>query len=1245
MRRLLRVLACAVVSALLVIGVPWLLATTIGNPADRLPDLLAGDVNDQVILAAIAAVVWLAWAQFAVAFAVELVSALRRTPMPRRIPGVFAAQQGLARALVNGALMLLPLAVSTVAPAAQAIAMVPAAAPPASAAAVSAAASSGAVSTPTTPRPQVLTQPVTVTADGARTWWDLAVQQLGDGARWRQLWELNQGRVQDDGTILVSNRTVLKPGWTVVVPAPDTATGDTVPGGGTPGDTRDGSGPVDGSGSVDVTVQPGDTLSELAADHGTGDWPLVWQANAGRAEPGGASFNDPDYVEPGWAITIPTHPSPTDPTASAAGPAADSGAGDYAGRVIVGDGDTLSGIAAAHGADLDSVIAANAGAVQPDGEVFTDPDHIEPGWTIVLPSPTAPAPPAGADSVSPPTPQLASESATPVPAPMPAPDRADSDPLAGATSPAAPPVTPPVASPTAAPEASSSAAPAGSAPSTASSPLPTSDPGPVRPLAPVPADPASTLTPSSTSSGVAPVAVFVGGGGVLAALLLAALVRARRRQLQRRRPGQPLPVAPVGLLEMERALRSVGGAKAADAQWLDEALRGLGQLVAAGDGALSLPDVLAVCVTDDRLRLMLATPGPSPVGAWTSQPDGSWTLDRGAPTGYQPARRDRDVTPYPALATVGYTAAGEHWLLDLERIGALTLTGDAERATNLARFLAAELAHNSWAELLQVTLVGFGAEMAQMHPDRLTYAADPAAALAQIDGQLRSVGTVIDESGLPVLDGRGQGIAGEAWAPHVLLIAPDTIDTEADRAGLTGLLDAVRDRGDRSTVALVVTTTDALPDTVSSASHPSTDHDADTEAEETNVAASGGRGDSGPNDGDPANRGWVLRVDEHGVLWIPALGLELIAQSIPADQAGQLAQLLALAASTDHSSAASPLRQDTPASTHPRPEPDDARWARADSALPLPEQLYLKQTATTAEDLQAMAPLVQADVREQLAATDQDLDADVTEWADPTSPRPRIAVLGPVTVAPRGGTSPRPLSPMKAEIAVYLAMHPTGVSPEQYGTDLWPDDPDITGSTKLRTSIYELRRAMGLNVRTGTDYLPRNAATSGARYRLDDVLVDAELFRRLRLRGFTRDEQDDRMADWWRALQLVRGAPFDNLRPGGYGWLAGRPVDHQYTATIVDLAHTVATHHLAVGEPDRAEAAAKIAVVATRGVDNASDISLLDLVWACDAQDRRAEGDAHVKQILRNHTTDDLEGVPPRTYDVLRRRQFLPPAA
>ena len=295
--RLLRVAASAIASALLVVGVPWLLATTIGNPADHLPDLLAGDVNDQVILAAIAAVLWLAWAQFTVAFLVELVSAIRRTPMPARIPGVFTAQQGLARALVSGALLLLPMSISTVAPAAQAIAMTPAAAPPAPSPAAAAAPDSQATSaTAAAARPQVPTRAVTVTADGARTWWDLAQAHLGDGSRWQHLWNLNQGRTQGDGTVLVSDRTVLTPGWTVLVPAPAQAAAAQTPAK-TATDTA--------ASGVEVTVRPGDTLSELAADRGGGDWTGVWQANAGRTEPGGDRLTDPDYIEPGWRITIP----------------------------------------------------------------------------------------------------------------------------------------------------------------------------------------------------------------------------------------------------------------------------------------------------------------------------------------------------------------------------------------------------------------------------------------------------------------------------------------------------------------------------------------------------------------------------------------------------------------------------------------------------------------------------------------------------------------------------------------------------------------------------------------------------------------------------------------------------------------------------------------------------------------------------------------------------------------------------
>ena len=71
--------------------------------------------------------------------------------------------------------------------------------------------------------------------------------------------------------------------------------------------------------------------------------------------------------------------------------------------------------------------------------------------------------------------------------------------------------------------------------------------------------------------------------------------------------------------------------------------------------------------------------------------------------------------------SVGHTPAGEQWLLDLEQVGYLSLTGDTDRCMDLARFIAAELAHNAWSDMVDVTLVGFGAEMTALNPERLTH--------------------------------------------------------------------------------------------------------------------------------------------------------------------------------------------------------------------------------------------------------------------------------------------------------------------------------------------------------------------------------------------------------------------------------------------------------------------------------------------------------------------------------------------
>jgi hypothetical protein len=999
--------------------VPLALAGLIGNPLDGWSDLKAGDLSDAVVIDILAGIAWLAWAQFALATVIEAFSLATRADSPGRVPGVFAGQQQLARALIAAIFILTPTVVGVVAPVAS-FASAPAPATVSASQQADPVRTSGQPARPLAPTQAARTEsarPVTheyvvPASGGPSTYWDLAEHYLGRGDQWRQIWQLNEGRQQADGSRMLAPG-LLRPGWTVLVPAHTHTEIE------------------------QIQVRPGDTLSGIAETAGQPDWQQAWQASADRAEPGGRQFTDPNLILPGWTVEVPV-PVADDTTVAAVRPALD----------------------------------------QPP---------ISRAPSVEQPPPVRPAPNT------------------------------------------------------------------------------------------------SIATTQSSASGF--VQVLEGGGALLAAGLLAALGSRRRRQFRHRRPGRAIATAPLSMLDVERAVLATGPAGQADVAFLDRALRSLAQQV----GAAGLPDLAAVRIVADQLDLRLTEPYPSsPPAPWQVDETGYWwsvsLVDPLPLTG-------RPVAPYPTLVTIGTGPEGDRWLLDLERAGAVSLVGTEQISTGLARFVVAELALNGWSDHLNVTMVGFGAELVGLNPQRLGVAAD----LGRLVDQLTATVAATD----PDLLGTRLADDRIGLTPQVILIDPAAV---TDDEALQRLLFAVRTQPDRSTVSVVL-----LADT--------------THTHQTR---------------------YQLELDPTGGLQLAAFGLELQAQQLSAEQATAFADLVGSSDDltdratpiprraggwTDWTDQAGLLRPDLLRPAPPAPASNGVTGIRlsavgppADtepettSLLPEPDTHYLEQAATTAEDIALLAP----DVPRQLGAQldDPALDADLAEWFADTPVRPRLAVLGPIRVDTAGnqGAVAGRLDYYR-ELVARLALVE---NPEQLLGN--------TGNADQARTIAMLSSWLGADPATGQAFLRQDALTDSA------VLTDADLFRRLRLRGQARGARG--LPDLVRALELVRGEPFGQRRIGGYGWLADSQLEHIYRGMVVDVAHLVATRALAEQDPVTARQAATTGLIAAPD----DDVPLLDLVAVCTMQGLIEERERHVRAILRKHDAEVEEDLPPRTAQILRRR-------
>ncbi len=158
--------------------------------------------------------------------------------------------------------------------------------------------------------------------------------------------------------------------------------------------------------------------------------------------------------------------------------------------------------------------------------------------------------------------------------------------------------------------------------------------------------------------------------------------------------------------------------------------------------------------------------------------------------------------------------------------------------------------------------------------------------------------------------------------------------------------------------------------------------------------------------------------------------------------------------------------------------------------------------------------------------------------------------------------------------------------------------------------------------------------------RLLDVLVDADLFRRLRIRGQACGGPDG-IPDLRQALRLVQGRPFTQLRPGGWAWLfGGDRLDQHLVCGIVDVAHLLVTHDLQAGDTQSARLVAETAALAAPH----EEIPTLDLAAVAAAEGHHEQAARLLTDEVCNRTDDEdsVPGdLPGRTKDILDRHHWV----
>lgn len=536
----------------------------------------------------------------------------------------------------------------------------------------------------------------------------------------------------------------------------------------------------------------------------------------------------------------------------------------------------------------------------------------------------------------------------------------------------------------------------------------------------------------------------------------------------------------------------------------------------------------------------------------------------------QPLPDPESSAPWPLLCTIGTTDDGHLVLANLEELGSITLTGDQEAAVLLARSMTAELTLSPWSMLTDIDTVGVASELANLDPVRLHHH-EP------------------DDVGF--LDRLTAELATRGDNEPEMFHAVIASDIKAAEPLIRVIADSTSRLG-----ATVVTA-----------------------------------GDS------PVTDAVSFQLTGDGSLHIQDLELDLTSAGLTADEAAATAAIVAV------------TREAAPVlpPTHHAQEP---AWRAATDRSGHLVTAYADAPPTarevmhTADDTVDAAPDPDPHTVDEPAnpaqqeapeVSDPTLDEDIAAWFNPDSRAPKLHLLGPVRATAHGNPAAvARRKPHYVELLTYLALHPEGVSSQQVAEAF------SMSKDRVRIDIGVVRKWLGDNPRTGRPYLPPAAQSRAAgeagvwTYQVDDVLVDADLFRRLRARGQARG--DDGQEDFDTALRLVDGPPFSDLRETGWSWLldADSRDDEILACAIVDVAHEVVTVALRDEDMERAVEAVTTATLAAPY----DEIARVDRAAVLVAQGHEEAAREFLASAIHNRTDDRLGPValPPPTVTALR---------